>query len=153
MIYSTDIKILFELLLSTFMRTDSVCALMDSIALSLSTIKNKLVAYRNKVNYDIAITPQVCYLEKALNDRCDNTLRRIRVDDSTFRDITYIKVDTEQRDEYLGQFAIYNTIESGYFLFDFYVVLPSGIILPADELRVFVTKLKLASKTFEIIYQ
>jgi hypothetical protein len=140
------------LLLPTFMRNNTVVAIAKSIASCIDTLKYKLLAYRNKVNYDISITPQVCYLEKALNDRYDTILRRIRVDESVFRDITYIKLDSEQRNQYLGSFFIYNTIESGYQSFDFYIVLPAGVLLPLNEIRVFVSKLKLASKTFDIIY-
>src|SRR5205085_605358 len=44
----------------------------------------QFLKYRDAKNYQLIISPQVCYLERMLNDRFDSSLRRIKIDDAVW---------------------------------------------------------------------
>src|SRR5690606_15477534 len=66
---------------------------MQWLQLMLSEVRkhwDSFVVYRSAKLYDVNHTGQVIYLEKALNDAFDNTLRRIYIDDGDFGDRVFV---------------------------------------------------------------
>lgn len=80
--------------------------------------------YREAKIYQLTITPQVCYLEKLLNDRYDYILRRIVIEDSIDKDVTFIYMDAELKPVYLGSKFIFTAGESGVSSNDFIIKVP-----------------------------
>src|ERR1044072_3137262 len=62
-----------------------------------------LLFLRNRNNniYRLKITPQVCYMEKMLNDRYDISERRIKIVDSVSFDPLYIFLQPENKPVYI----------------------------------------------------
>jgi hypothetical protein len=102
--------------------------------------------------YRLAITPQVCYLEKMLNDRFDPQERRIRIDDTLDKPPVYLYIDAENKPVYLGSKPLYRDTEFGLGLDDFLVMVPNGLVFEMAELRGLVMIYKLASMRFSVQY-
>ena len=78
-IYNINWKRLVAQLTIKRLRKTKHLAWLNSLITPLAQLTNDFQLYRNYVNYRIGITPQVCYLEKLLNDRFDILERRIRI--------------------------------------------------------------------------
>ncbi len=119
--------------------------------------------YREETNYKLAITPQVCCLERAVNDSFDSELRRVTITDTGDRDITFIHPDEAQiplitHAEGLGKdneipliHSDAGYIGSGY---DFFVNLPFQLNKPEEyRLKALLNENKLPGKRYQIIYK
>ena len=119
---------------------------------------NSFVLFRNSVLYKIAITPQVCYLEKMLNDRYDSSLRRITIIDGLEYNPLFIYLDLENKPVYFflksetakPKVYLYTAGEAGQFTFDFIVVVPVAVSFNLNEMIALLQQYKLASKIFSI---
>lgn len=119
-------------------------------------LHNELVAFRRAVIYRLTITPQVVYLEKALNDRYDVTLRRIRIVDAEELEgiPVFLKSENKQVVFYRkseDEARIYYTREeSARYGVDFVVEIPVFVSFDLPELTAFLEGFKLASKKFKV---
>lgn len=123
------------------------------------TVYNSLLTFRQFLQYKLSITPQVCYLEKMLNDQYDNTERRIYIDDATL--VEGIFIFQEEEEEPLFIFTEAEVTKPKTFLFtegetsgaglnDFIVYYPAGLLFNMNELVSLVNQYKLASKKFTV---
>ncbi|MGQ0737673.1 MAG: hypothetical protein ACT4OJ_01310 [Bacteroidota bacterium] len=117
---------------------------------------NRFMAYRNIIKYRLLITPQVCYMEKALNDNYDIVQRRIYIDDGPeflpvafFRAIENKPVPVFRKSED-KELVLYRRAETAQFGVDFIIHIPSDVVFDMPQLRAFVTGYKLTTKTFGI---
>lgn len=155
-IFEIDIIKFVKLLLPTFMRGDSIMAILTAGVTPLNSIIVKLNAYRDDVKYQLSITSQVCRLETMLNDRYDAVSRRITISDGSFRDSKYIYLGIEQHDialyvnSELTTETLYLQSETGAISVDFIVNVPAAITVAENELSVLLNYYKLISKTFTI---
>ena len=133
-----------------------VTALLEAAYSVMDYVYNLFSVNRDTNLYHISITPQVCCLEKALNDRFDITERRIYISDGYFHKRAYVYTRPEDKPRY-----VYNRIENkpiylrtrmevGVQNFDFVVNVPAGLVYNRDEMTAFVEVYKLASKVFII---
>jgi hypothetical protein len=161
-IFETNIEILSKQLLPTFLRKPPIIAFLTAAAKPLVWLMQNLRIFRNENLYRLAITSQVCYLEKLLNERYGGG---ITITDGDFRDSTYIYGDVEQipvfiyKDEELAndnfpvenRTFIYQKNEYGWNGVSFYINLPQGFDeLAIVEIGALVSKFKLAGTTFHI---
>lgn len=137
-------------------RTTEVIAWISRLCDPFVYIYNLVISFRQAKLYELSITPQVCFLEKMLNDRYDNTLRRIYIKDGQRFDAVYDYLAAEAHTDYLylqsEGHADYDFLqgEIGAFSFDFVVFVPSSIIFDINEMNGLVNNYKLASKFFTI---
>lgn len=120
-------------------------------------IYQALLLYRSAKIYQLLITPQVCYLERLLNDRYDHTQRRIYITDGEDKPPTYIYQNAELKPLYVynnseGQPAryIYTSGESGDHKDDFIIWVPVAISFENAEMVSLVKGFKLAGTKFKI---
>lgn len=116
----------------------------------------RFMAYRAAIKYSLLITPQVCYLEKALNDRYDIADRRIYIEDAP----EYLPVALFKRAENKpvklftraegNPVILWRRAETAEFGVDFIVFVPSDVVFDMAEIKAFVTGYKLTTKTFEV---
>jgi hypothetical protein len=117
---------------------------------------SRFMAYRNLIKYSLLITPQVCYLEKALNDRYDVALRRIYIEDAPEQLPVALFLRAENKPVKLFTRAEGNPVilwrraETAEFGVDFIVFVPASLLFDMPELRAFVTGYKLTTKTFGV---
>jgi hypothetical protein len=106
--------------------------------------------------YGLGITPQVCYLEKMLNDRFDFIQRRVYIGDPTRKDVWNLYVDDELKpvnlyvDDENEPITTYTDMEGGEGTVDFVVYVPSGLSLNENEMRALLDIYKVAGKTYYI---
>jgi len=63
----------FQLLFPFFLRTESITSFIYSFLVPLQRVHDNLEDFRNETRYNIAITAQVLWLEKMLNDAFNST--------------------------------------------------------------------------------
>ncbi len=154
--YNIDFKKLVIWLLPSVLRRRYMIAWLVALISPVIRMYNDVLAFRRLAIYRLAITPQVCYLEKALNDRYDIAQRRIRiVDAKEFEGIPlYRKVESKplglfRRSEGKGQ-VYYTKSETSKFGADFVIEVSVLIAFDLNELTAFVNSYKLASKKFKV---
>ena len=112
--------------------------------------------FRTAKKYQLLITPQVCYLEKMLNDAFDFTLRRITIVDAVWFPATNIFQELE-----LKPLALYTEIEAlplilytegeaGDFQDDFVVEVPISLVFNQDQMKATINNYKLAGTKYKI---
>lgn len=126
----------------------------QSLIKPVVTLYQAFRRYREAKDYQLSITPQVCYLEKLLNDRYDYTLRRIYIEDSIDKLPTYIFVEAELKPVYLGSKTIYTNAEVGFAPNDFIIHVPLALQFTFEEPEMLslVKAYKLAGMTPKIKY-
>lgn len=148
-------------LLPSGLRQVIVVAFVRALHVPADWLYSRFFANRGDNLYRLAITSQVCYLEKALNDRFDAADRRIYIGDGSINRSTHIYTHTEnyplyacvrseKRPIYLYVRNSSGTTEKN----DFIISVPASLSFDHDELRALVDRSKLASKTYTIrIYE
>lgn len=132
------------------MRRPRVLAFAKALSMEVSRQHNQFRVNRKSNLYRLAITPQVCYLERMLNDRYDYTNRRIYIGDGNDQPPTYIYQSAEQKPLYLGSQTIYTGGESGELKDDFIVNVPAVIVFEDAEMVALINVYKLAGTKFKI---
>lgn len=110
--------------------------------------------------YDLGHNGQVCYMEALLNDAFDNTLRRIFISDTPFREpwyeftnperkITYLALDAEVDGStpYPAPTYVYTEREIMESLAGFIVNVPAALVYDDARLKALVNKYRLPSIT------
>ena len=112
--------------------------------------------FRNAKNYELKITPQVCYMQKLLNDRFDFINRRIIIVDGLDKPPTFIYKVAEIKPVfiYLNSQSlphfIYTSGESSDIHDDFIIQIPMVINFDAAEMISLTKVFKLAGAKFKI---
>lgn len=131
-------------------------SVVESMAFPLEQQYLQHSKFRARNIYNTVITPQVCYLEKALNDRYDNILRRIYITDGAYNDSLYLYIEEELFDLHLytneEEIDLYISTEAEEGLEDvtFIVNVPVSLTYNVDEFKAVVSAFKLAGRTFKI---
>lgn len=113
--------------------------------------------FHKDIEKELSITPQIWSLEKHLNDKYDKSIRRIFIEDGKLFPLQVLYTRAEQKPLHLHTRAeatpVYMGLrsESGFSTASFYVRVPSGLIPQKEEIKAFVNRHKLASKSFEIV--
>lgn len=113
---------------------------------------------RNRANnlYMLGITPQVCYLEKMLNDRFDFGSRRIRIGDPAGQDVWFAYQEEELKPEVMYQESeeqpvyTYSDNEAGVITTDFIVYVPASLSFNENEMKALLDMYKMAGKRYKI---
>lgn len=129
--------------------------LLHAATFPLRQLHNRFVNFKNGVFYRLAHNGQVCHLRKVLNDKIDNSQRRIRIVD--FDGITglFVWPDADARDLnitnslFVWPDSMYT--DSGI---DFTVLVPAGLLAndaQVSYLKSLVNQYKLAGKNYNIV--
>lgn len=122
----------------------------------IARLHQDFLRFRKAKLYFLGITPQVCYLEKMLNDSFDFTQRRIRINDAIWYPPTYLYQEAELKALYLYQevedkpLILYTEGEAGVYQDDFVVLVPFGLIYNVEEMKANIDTFKLASTKYTI---
>lgn len=152
---------LIRFLLPTFLRDSPVITILGSVTTEFDNLHKLFKVTRENNLYDLSITPQVCYLEKALNDRFDKEQRRIYITDGIVIPKTYLFIKPENIKLYLFTKQENKPIElytkTDYELndyassdYDFIVNVPSDVVFEEKEMGALLDRYKLASKSYSI---
>lgn len=139
------------LLTPTFLRNEVMKLWMALLLSEISTVHYWWKNYRSQNIYKLAHNSQKCYLRGALNDRFDNELRRIRIDDGNSFKRKYIYTDGEEKPKFLGTIFLYDDSDYEDTGVDFIVVLPVGLMYSVYEMKALIDFYRMASKRYKII--
>jgi len=155
-IYTVDWKKLAVLLLLVDLRTPKQKAWLYALTSPVVDLYNRFMAYRAFTNYQLTITPQRCYVQKAINDRFDNVNRRITIisPDKKQPLILYRKDENKPQKLYTKgeatQLVLYRKSETAQFTVNFIVVVPFNNTFNYQEMEAFIKTYALPSRTFTI---
>lgn len=156
-IYNVELEKLSHWIVPVKWRTARTMAWITSMASNWIDLYNRFIAYRTRIKYVLLITPQVCYLEKALNDKYDFVQRRIVIEDGDQQDPVHLFLRAESKPVYFFKRSEDNPLylrrrtETAQFGVDFIVKVPSDVLFDMAEMRTYLSSYKLATKTFSIV--
>lgn len=158
-IYDVDWQMLALMLTPIHLRRPRFVSLLLAMVSALQVVYTKFTGYKVMVEYELTITPQVCMLEKLLNDYFDYGPRRIIIRDPATRPplVLYnkdenIKMVLNKKIE-ADPVVLYTSYDQYIDLNDFIIVLPNGLAAELTMMAALVKKYCLPSKNFAIIYE
>lgn len=156
-LYNIDYPELTKAATPAYIRKSRLQAFLQVLISGVVVLYQDMLRLRTQKLYELMITPQVCYLERLLNDRFDFTLRRIRVVDGIDKPPYYIYQQPELKPKYVRNRAeatpaqyIYTAGESSSVQDDFVVLVPLALAFGEEEMRSLVKAYKLAGTKFKI---
>lgn len=138
------------------MRKTKFAILVKAALYPLVYVYNSFLNYRDAKIYQLTITPQVCYLERMLNDRYDYTSRRIYITDAEWHLPWFIYKEAENKPQWLYKTSenkpvwLYKEGEAGIAKDDFVVHVPASIAFDQNEMRSLVDGYKLFGTKYTI---
>lgn len=152
-IFELDFRRLVMALVPPRLRKPRLLEWLMALTYPVQLLYNNFRSNRKANLKRLSITPQVCYLTWALNDRYDFELRRIRITDPYIRELAYVYQEAENKPLFLGTahpHYLYTGTETSVVSVDFVVLLPAGLRYAENEMRAFIDSYKLASKEYKI---
>ncbi len=150
---------LVQWLTPSMLRKQKMLAWLNVCISPVTFVYNNLLRFRTLTLYRLSITPQVCYLQKLLNDQYDYISRRIRIVDAVQTDPLYLFQDVEEKPVWLFMDAeaspewLFTDGEASDLKDDFIVIVPLDVPFDKNEMMSLINAYKLASKQFTIIRQ
>lgn len=154
---------LIEDLLSPRLRTDVIIRFLRSIFAPIKTLVTHLNSFRNETTLKLSYNAQVCSIERLLNDRFDNVLRRITIGDmasvnmlvayeNEYLDERIIVADAADFEQY--PVIVYDYVEVGDNTHRFIINIPDEVQLHNIEAQLIAltNRYKFAGKTFRLRY-
>lgn len=129
------------------MRKPKTVAWLLALTKPVVTLYQVFLRYRKQKLYELMISPQVCYLERLLNDKYDFIERRIRIGDTNDKPPLYIYQEAELKPVYLSENKpryIYTDGEAGDVKDDFVIKVPRAIGINNNEMLQLVKGYRLA---------
>jgi|SRR5690242_18712581 len=155
-IYDIDFRAAVRWNIRIKKRKPKILAMLYAMAKPVMLIHQDFLKYRDAKLYQLMITPQVCWLERLLNDRYDFTQRRIYINDGVDKPPVYIYQRAELKPLYIYRRSedkpvyIYTRGESGDVKDDFTVFVPLDIAFEDAEMISLIRQFKLAGTKFKI---
>lgn len=154
--YIIDFSKLTRWLLPAFIRKAKMMYWLLALVTPIIVLYGDFKRYRTAKKYQLLITPQVCYLEKMLNDAFDYTLRRIRIVDAVWFPPLNIFKDAESKPVFIytlaenNPVALYTEGEVGLFQDDFIVEVPAAVVFNEAQMKASINNYKLAGTKYKI---
>ena len=158
-IYNIIYSKLVQWLTPAMLRRPFLLAWINICVSPVSYVYNNLLRFRTLKLYQLSITPQVCYLQKLLNDQYDYINRGIRIIDALDADPLYIFRTLENKPVGLytrGEnrpVALFSSGEASDLKDDFIVIVPFSVNFNNNEMSSLIKAYKLGSKQFKIVQQ
>ena len=139
-------------LIPVFLRTTVIVAFVDCLITPVKQLYGQFTTYRNNTLYELDHNGQVFSLQNVLNDRFDNTQRRIYITDGFTKERFYIHTRAENKPKFLKKY-IHNRgdyVDTGV---DFIVWIPVAIVISLEEmyeLRALINKYRLDPKRYKV---
>lgn len=149
--YKVDYDKLAILLLPTILRKPKTIAFVQSLVFPISQLHYKWSQFRTDNLYKVEHNGQVCKFRGALNDRFDQTERRIYIGDGNKYERQYLYTTGENKPKYLGTMFLHETEDYADTGVDFIVHVPEAIVSGQFfELVALIEFYKLGGKRYKI---
>jgi hypothetical protein len=149
--YKVDYNKLAILLLPTILRKPKLIAYVQCLVFPISQLHYSWSRFREDNLYKVEHNAQVCKFRKALNDRFDQTQRRIYIGDGNRYERQYLYTTGENRPKYIGTMYLHQNEDYADTGVDFIVWVPIEIITGQYyELVALIEFYKLGGKRYKI---
>lgn len=125
-------------------------AILNSVGSVLNSLFIDFKTWLRDRYYDLSITPQVCFIEKLLNDEFDRDLRRIYISEPARLTTNFFYRETDGKNWYFGNDKFFADDTRFNYPYDFIINLPTEIIINKERLTALVNKYKLLGKTYRL---
>ena len=157
-IYDIDFKKLVIWLVPAALRKPAVLALLYALTAPVIYAYNLFLINRRYNLYRLMITPAVCYVEMALNDKYDSVDRRIRIIKPKSYDPIFLFLKIENKLAYLYRKIeagkpktwLYQKGETATFQYDFIVKVPVQVLFDINEMMAVIDAYILPDKIYKI---
>ncbi len=154
-IYDLNFKKLVNVVTPALTFNPVVRAWLYACVVPLNYVYGLFSKFKKSIEYRLTITPQVCHLEKALNDRYDFAQRRIYIIDAREYEALPLYLIVENKHMVLplkteNHKVLYTKGETSIYTVDFMVMVPAVIGFDMVEMKAVVNSYKLLSKKFQI---
>ena len=157
-IYDIDFKNLVNWLVPEVLHKPRLMALVSALVTPVVFLHNQFKTNRDNNLYKLLITPQVCYMEMALNDKYDKDDRRIKIVRPKTYEAMFVFQKIENKPAYLYRKSettaphswLYKKGEASDNQYDFIVKVPSTITFDMDEIMAVVDGYMLPDKFYTI---
>lgn len=160
-IYDINFQVLAAWLIPPKLRGNITIAYIKALISPIMWLYGRFRLYMEDVSYRTSITPQVCYLQKVLNDTFDLSHRRIQILDTP--GITALLIHLEesnlpvithqQGSGHDAEIPIIHDESSYDGIYDFVVTMPFQLDVNGhNRLVTILNTYKLAGKVYQIIY-
>lgn len=148
--FNINFQRLALLLTPTFLRAEIMNIWLNVQLSAVGDVHYWWLQYRAGNIYNLAHNSQKCYLRGALNDKFDNQLRRIRINDGNAFKRKYIYTDAEEKVKFLGTIFLYDDDDYADTGVDFIVVVPADLQYSVYEMKALIDFYRMASKRYKI---
>jgi hypothetical protein len=157
-IYKIDFEVIRQWKVPSLLRLDHFVVWLKALIYPIEVLsKTGMMPYKKAKDYELYITPQVCYLETLLNDRYDKIQRRIFIEDGLGFEPLWLYTDDELHpiDLYTSGEGITETLYTegevnGALSNDYVINIPAGVSFVPNELVSLVKKFHLFGMRFDI---
>ena len=157
-IFDISYKKLTTWLVPEVLRKSRTMALLSALVSPVVYIYNLFLINRRNNLYKLMITPQVCYVEMALNDKYDSSNRQIKIVQPKRKDplFVYKKIETRPVQLYTKVEAskpkvwLYQKGEASAFQYDFIVQVPATVSFNMNEMTAVIDGYILPDKVYKI---
>ncbi|CAA0144703.1 conserved hypothetical protein [Tenacibaculum maritimum] len=150
--YNIDFYKWAILLLPTRLRKPKMTAFLKSLVSQIVFVHYEFLQKRISDEFYLNHNGQVVYLRKALNDKFDNTLRRIQIGDGNQFNRQYIYTRAEKKPVYLGKIYLRDRTDFADTGVDFIVYVPSTILhLQKLQIEAIINYFKKGTKKYKIV--
>jgi hypothetical protein len=157
-IYDIGYKKLVTQLVPQVLRKPKLISLLYALADPVVYVYNLFLINRRNNLYKLMITPQVCYVEMALNDKYDSTGRRIQIIRPKSYDPIFLYKKIENKTQYLYRKSetgkpktwLIQKQEAAAFQYDFIVKVPATIAFNINEMMAVIDNYILPDKVYKI---
>lgn len=144
-------------LMPVLLRKNKLLAIAKALVSPVNDLYNRFIDYGKDTDYRIGITLSAIHLQRALNDKYDYTLRRIRIVEMQQKEGISLFQREENKPQVLytkiGEgitLVLYSKEETAGFAVDFIVQVPKALLFDAKEMRAYIDIFKMESKTYII---
>lgn len=155
-IYNVDWNKLVTWLIPYPLRQPKLLAFVDALKQSVADVYTRYLAYKTYTVYWLGINSQVCFMQKALNDKYDIAERRIYITDGVNIEPVLLSLKSENKPQKFSLKTEAQPIrlplksEVAAFASDFIVNVPAAVAFSADEMSAVIDSIKTPSKTYII---
>lgn len=149
-IYDISFSKLAQWLIPADIRAAVITQWLLALIAPIVTVYQAFLRYRTDKLYQLMITPQVCYLERLLNDKYDFVNRGIYIDDPIQKLPTYLYLAAELKSVHLylqsedEPVYLFTDGEAGEYQDDFIIMVPAIIKFSEAEMLTLVKQYRLA---------
>lgn len=154
-IYNINWYRLVKMLVLPAVNKPTLLAFINSALAPIRTNYDAFLSFKQDAEYRVQHNGQVCYLQKMLNDKFDNSLRRIRVQNVKPKERLYFYYEEDNSPVFFYNEVdypvfFYNT-QDYYNAFDFEVLVPEALASQINLMEIEINYYKIYSKNYQIL--